>query len=81
LDEEWAQIARHTTAVPLDRALTSEELRRAISQLPAISRAVVSLHYLEAMPLADIARLLGVPVGTAKSRLSAGLTRLRRLFR
>jgi len=56
-DEEWAQIARHATVAPFDRALTSEEVRRAISQLPAISRAVLSLHYLEALPLADVARL------------------------
>ena len=81
LDEEWAAIARHATETPLERALTAEEVRRAISHLPAISRAVLSLHYLEALPLADVARVLGVPIGTAKSRLSSGLARLRRLFR
>ena len=80
-DDEWAQIARHATETPLDRSLTSEEVRRAMSRLPAISRAVLSLHYLEGLPLADVARVLGVPVGTAKSRLSAGLARLRRLVR
>jgi len=79
-DEEWAQIARRATEAPVERSLTSEEVRGAISQLPALSRAVLSLHYLEAMPLADVARVLGVPVGTVKSRLSAGLVRLRRLF-
>lgn len=79
-DVEWARIAQYATEAPSDRSLTTAEMRRAIAQLPAISRAVLSLHYLEALPLADVARVLGVPVGTAKSRLSAGLARLRRLF-
>jgi RNA polymerase sigma-70 factor (ECF subfamily) len=81
LDEEWAQITRHATEASLERSLTSEQARIAIAQLPAISRAVLSLHYLEALPLADVARVLGIPVGTAKSRLAAGLGRLRRLLR
>ena len=80
LDAEWARIAQYATEAPFDRSLTTAEVRHAIAQLPAISRAVLSLHYLEALPLADVARVLGVPVGTAKSRLSAGLARLRRLF-
>jgi RNA polymerase sigma-70 factor (ECF subfamily) len=80
-DEEWAQIARHATEGSLERSLTSEQARDAIAKLPPISRAVLSLHYLEALPLADVARVLGVPAGTAKSRLAAGLDRLRRVFR
>jgi RNA polymerase sigma-70 factor (ECF subfamily) len=47
-------------------------------QLPPASRAVLSLHYLESMPLAEVAGTLGLPIGTVKSRLAAGLDRLRR---
>jgi RNA polymerase sigma-70 factor, ECF subfamily len=80
-DDEWAQITRHATAASVERSLTSAEAREALAKLPPISRAVLSLHYLEALPLADVAKVLGVPIGTAKSRLAAGLDRLRRVFR
>jgi len=41
-------------------------------------RAVLMLHFQEEMPLADVAAVLELPVGTVKSRLAYGLTALRR---
>jgi RNA polymerase sigma-70 factor (ECF subfamily) len=38
---------------------------------------VVTLHYLHAMSLPDVASILGIPLGTAKSRLGYALRRLR----
>jgi RNA polymerase sigma-70 factor (ECF subfamily) len=43
------------------------------------SRAVLALHYLEEMTLEEVAGVLGIPLGTAKSRLAYGLETLRRL--
>ena len=43
-------------------------------------QSVLSLHYLESMPTADIARVLGCRVGTVKSRLARGTGALRRLL-
>jgi len=43
-------------------------------------RAVLMLHFQEEMPLADVAAVLELPVGTVKSRLAYGLTALRRHF-
>lgn len=45
------------------------------------SRAVLVLHYLQEMPLEDVALVLELPSGTVKSRLAYGLTQLRRLAR
>lgn len=59
---------------PLDVA----ELHGAIERLSPGSRAVVVLHYLEEMPLAEIADVLEIPLGTVKSRLGYGLKQLRR---
>jgi len=42
------------------------------------SRAVLVLHFQEQMPLADVAAVLEIPLGTVKSRLAYGLTALRR---
>ncbi len=45
------------------------------------SRAVLSLHYLQELSLQETADVLGIPLGTAKSRLGYGLEKLRKLLR
>jgi RNA polymerase sigma-70 factor (sigma-E family) len=44
----------------------------ALAALPAVQRAVLVLRYTDDLALDDIARLLDLPVGTVKSRLSRG---------
>jgi RNA polymerase sigma-70 factor (ECF subfamily) len=41
------------------------------------SRAVLLLHFREELPLADVAAVLEIPLGTVKSRLAYGLKTLR----
>lgn len=53
------------------------ELDQALRSLPIEQRAVLALHYAADLSIADVAATLNLPVGTAKSRLSAALTRLR----
>jgi RNA polymerase sigma-70 factor, ECF subfamily len=55
-----------------------ERLLASLEKLSPASRAVVTLHYLEEMPLADVAAVLEIPLGTVKSRLSYGLVQLRK---
>jgi RNA polymerase sigma-70 factor (ECF subfamily) len=57
-----------------DRELVDAALRR----LDPGHRAVVALHYLLGMPLPDVAASLGIPLGTAKSRLHHALAAMRR---
>ena len=52
-------------------------LRSALATLPEEQRAILSLHYLDGMSVADIARVLDVPEGTVKSRLFHARDRLR----
>ena len=56
-----------------DRQLLDEALAR----LDPGHRAVVALHYLLGMPLPEVAASLGVPLGTAKSRLHYALRAMR----
>jgi len=56
-----------------DRDLLDQALRR----LEPGHRAVVALHYLLGMPLPEVARALGIPLGTAKSRLHYALAAMR----
>jgi len=57
-----------------------DRMQGSLQGLPPASRAVLTLHYLEEMPLAEVAAILEIPLGTVKSRLAAGLARLRREF-
>jgi RNA polymerase sigma-70 factor, ECF subfamily len=56
-----------------DRQLLDDALAR----LDPGHRAVVALHYLLGMPLSDVAASLGIPLGTAKSRLHYALAAMR----
>jgi RNA polymerase sigma-70 factor (ECF subfamily) len=56
------------------------EVRDGLVTLTDLQRAVVVLHYLLGLSLADVADTLGIPEGTAKSRLHQALTRLRAHF-
>jgi RNA polymerase sigma-70 factor (sigma-E family) len=57
-----------------------DALRRALALLPSRQRAVLVLRYLEDLPDATIALLLGCSVGTVRSHASRGLTALRPLL-
>lgn len=68
-------------AVPI-RATQSDrlevgDLESALAQLPEEQRAVLLLVALEEMSYEEVARTLGIPLGTVMSRLSRGRERLR----
>ena len=52
-------------------------LDHALGALEPDRRAIVVLHYCLEVPLPDVARTLGIPLGTAKSRLHRSLAELR----
>ena len=55
-------------------------IRDALAKLPSEQRAVLSLHYLDGMGVAEIARTLDVPEGTVKSRLYHARSRLKQVL-
>lgn len=64
---------------PEDAAVRAEMRRRvrtALRSLPPDQKEVVLLHHVQGVRVEDIARLVGCPVGTVKSRLSRGRARL-----
>jgi RNA polymerase sigma-70 factor (ECF subfamily) len=52
-------------------------LERALGTLDPDWRAIVVLHYFLEYPLPEVARITGIPLGTAKSRLHRALAVLR----
>ncbi|MDQ3983122.1 MAG: hypothetical protein M3271_10635 [Actinomycetota bacterium] len=63
-----------------DRAWRAWEVARAVALLPEDQRRVVELAYARQMTQAEIAIELGLPLGTVKTRLYAGLRKLRTIF-
>ena len=57
----------------VDRDVVDEALRH----LDPEWRAIVVMHYFLGMPLPEVASMLGIPVGTAKSRLHRSLIAMR----
>src|SRR4051794_9860522 len=55
-----------------------DELDRAMAQLEPEHRAVIVLRYFVGLPLPEAASSLGIPLGTAKSRLHRAIAALRR---
>lgn len=64
---------------PSRDSLTPEMISQLVAQVSPASRAVIVLHYLHEMPLGEVADILGVALGTVKSRLAYGLDCLRKL--
>ena len=83
---------KHRGAMPADVAAPppgptdSEAARRArrvldaLQQLPVDQRALLSMHYLDDLPTAQIADALGVPRGTVKSRMHRARQNLKPLL-
>jgi RNA polymerase sigma-70 factor (ECF subfamily) len=61
-------------------SLQLHELDRALAHLPDDQREVILLVGLEGMEYENAAQILGVPIGTVRSRLSRGRETLRQLM-
>ena len=76
LDDDLPELASRGTQ---SDALVLRDLDRAIARLPADQRAVLLLVTLEEMSYDEVARTLGIPIGTVMSRLAAGRAALAKL--
>jgi RNA polymerase sigma-70 factor (ECF subfamily) len=56
---------------------TATEVRGALDQLPGEQSKVIELAYFGGFSQSEIARMLGVPLGTVKGRMRLGLEKIR----
>lgn len=64
----------------IDAAEQVERLRAALATLPPEQADVVRLSFFDDRPHAEIERVLGIPLGTVKSRLRLAIARLRHVL-
>jgi RNA polymerase sigma-70 factor, ECF subfamily len=68
---------RTTSPDPSIGIADRDELERGFRQLSTEQRAVVVLHHYAGFPLVDIAEMLDIPIGTARSRHHYAIRQLR----
>ena len=77
LEDEMPELAQRPAQ---GDALLVRDLDRAIGRLPADQRSVLLLVTLEEMSYEEVARTLGIPIGTVMSRLSRARDKLRAMM-
>ena len=80
LQELNADARRGAGARPMDLVTSLAErdrMERELVELPIDQRAVLVLRFYLDLPVAAVATILDIPIGTAKSRLHCGLQALR----
>ncbi|GHF69607.1 RNA polymerase sigma factor SigM [Streptomyces thermodiastaticus] len=65
-----------SASAPAERNDVQRQLVKALATLPPDQRAALVLVDMQGYPVAEAARILGVPVGTVKSRCARGRARL-----
>lgn len=79
--EQAARVGEHASSAPGDARDAALDVQRLLAALPESQREVVVLRVLEDVPEDEVARIVGCPRGTVKSRLHHGLARLAELAR
>jgi len=83
-DETWnreaAPIDHDQTAETAHASLDATRVRNAVATLTDVQRQAVELTYFGGYTHTEVAALLDVPLGTAKTRIRDGLIRLRDLM-
>ncbi len=71
------ELVESRTSPPMSE-ISREQARAALLTLAPKHQSVLALHYLEGMPIEQVAQAIGCRVGTVKSRLARGREAMRR---
>lgn len=78
LDSVFGKPDRQNIEASLMKTEEEKILWRQVNGLSSKTREVIIMHYYMEMKLEEVAEVLSIPIGTCKSRLGAGLAKLRK---
>jgi len=78
--EDRAVVSGEYTEFGISRKLLVSEVRAAVDSLPVIWREIIVMRDMEDLSYAEIAAILGCPLGTVMSRLARAREALRQLL-
>jgi RNA polymerase sigma-70 factor, ECF subfamily len=81
LEQEYAEQQPEAGEEPTFDHDDAAAVHRALDELEPRLREVLLLHFLEDLPIAEVATIVGCPEGTVKSRMHHGKRLLRTLLR
>ena len=76
-EEAWERGRAESVERP---AMVGSDVRWAVRRLPEAMQEVIELGVMQDLPYAEVADILGIPVGTVKSRMFNALKRLKEIF-
>ena len=79
-EESWGRERPTSADGSLARVDAREDVRWALARLTDPLRDVVELGVFQDLPYAEVSEILGIPVGTVKSRMSNALKKLKEIF-
>ena len=79
-EETWGKDASTSAASAVGRVDAREDVRWALARLSDPLRDVVELGIFQDLPYAEVGEILGIPVGTVKSRMSNALKKLKEVL-
>ncbi len=77
---DWLEAAGATADDDLATRELRQRVRALMSEMPEAQRLILVLGHFHRLPYAEIAEILGIPVGTVKSRLHAAVNRFAALW-
>ena len=76
-EEAWERERAEAVERP---TMVGSDVRWAVRRLPEAMQEVIELGVMQDLPYAEVADILGIPVGTVKSRMFNALKRLKEIF-
>lgn len=80
IEAEYRPEPAESTESAFSRSQEAGHIELALQRLPAQQSEIIRLSFLEERPHSEIAGLLGIPLGTVKSRVRLAMNRLRELL-